>query len=634
MANEALTSIELEKFEQLIFLGDFVGASNYFHGLLNLFVREGGKSIPTLLLSPGVPGELPQLLTRLCSAIGQVIVRPEFVPSIPNLETLMSYQSILSKIFALTPFVSTDYLLQELIRADENGITSGTNILKTFLLFSTESKLTERLHNIGRQSLDLYTTTCLMMIWGCTGSQQSCENREWAYSELNDLFNEKNTLSLPLGLVHGFFMHSSYGFSQEKHRLKFYINQIIHQSLPAYKIDANDSEKPLKPPKLTRGYSKAIPHKKPVLLVVLEHFHPQHSVYRVLGLSLQACKEHFTLVAVGWPGYVKQLPKDFFDIEITLSGTGANYCLDELFGIVSRYKPVAVYYPSIGMSPWSIYYSNTRLAPVQFTAVGHGASSFATEIDYFLIEEDIAGDRNTYSEKLIRLPIGSMPFYPPVGIEYHPRKFSYSSTADQETIQIVCCSTTIKLNVHLLQICQRLEQKYRAESTGKSIAFTFLLQIYSGGIDFEIYRQLILRYLPNAMIYVDLPFQVYLDKLALMDIALSPFPYGNMNGLIDCATLGVISVCMEGPQVHEAIDGGMMRRMGMPEWLITKNEVDYEAAVCRLIEEKSERITIRENLIWNKSYQCFFNGDPSIFAKQVKEMTLKESKLPQIDHLT
>ncbi len=631
MNNSPLDSIELEKIEQLVFKGGYLEAGNYVQGILDLLVRDGGgKSILQLLCSVGDSGNLSELLTRLCSVIGQVVAHADFEARVPNLETLMVCQSTLSRIFALTPFISSDYLIQHLLEPDEHGIIQGSNILKAFLLFSTESKFTERLQTVRKESLDLYLATCLMLIWACTGSEQSCANREWAYGELNDFLDQNTTVQLPFGLIHGIFMHSSYGFSQRKHELKQRINHIIKKSLPIYNLEALNSTSLPSSPNLENKISKITEHKKPVLLVILEYFHPVHSIYRVLGRSLQACKEDFTLVAVAMPGkYVGELPKDFFDIQITLSGTGVNYCLDEVFGIADQYRPVAVYYPSIGMTPWTIYYSNIRLAPVQFTAVGHGASSFATEIDYFLIEEDIAGAADTYSEKLICLPTGSMPFLPPSGLQYLPRKFSKSSALKQEIIQIVCCATMMKLNSHLLLLCQSLDQKYRSQPNRKSIAFTFLLVTQAGELTNAYYKQLILRYLPNAVIHIDLPFQAYLDKLALMDIALSPFPYGNMNGLIDCATLGVIGVCMQGPQVHEAIDAGMMRRMGMPEWLIANNEEQYEATVCRLIDDDSERIAIREDLIQNKRYLDFFIGDGSIFANYVKQIVSGET----VDHL-
>lgn len=615
----SIKNIELDKFEQLIFSGNFKESENYFYGLLDLLSINSQKSISELLITTQGQADLPHLLTRLSSAIGQVIMRREFNPSIPDLETLMTYQYILSRIFILTPFTNTDYLIQNLLLPNKNSIVDGSSILKAFFLFSTESKLTECLKSLLEDNKELYITTCLMLIWACTGSEQSCANREWAYGELNILLDQQETFSLPLRKVHGFFMHSSYGFSEHKHNLKYLINKIIKKGLVNNSIDAIYPIKLANSPVATINIANlSTNHSKPILLVILEHFHSQHPVYRVLGRSLLACKEHFTVVAIGWPGYVRNLPKDYFDIEIVLSGTGENYCLDELLGIVNHYKPIGVYYPSIGMTPWTIYYSNVRLAPTQFTTVGHGASSFATEIDYFLIEEDIAGDARTYSEKLICLPMGSMPFNLPEGIIYRPR-----SNSQQKTIEVVCCSSTIKLNTHFLSLCQRIAHKYPFCENQKLVNFTFLLQSYSG-LDFEVYRKLILSYLPNAKIHIGLPFQVYLDKLAQMDIALSPFPYGNMNGIVDCAKLGVIGVCMQGPQVHQAIDAGMMRRMGMPDWLIANNEEQYETAVCRLIDERAELVAIRENLIEGETYLNFFNGNPSVFSHYIRRIVSEE----------
>ena len=118
----------------------------------------------------------------------------------------------------------------------------------------------------------------------------------------------------------------------------------------------------------------------------------------MLGKSLLALKQNYTFVVLSWPGYV-HIDDDIFDDLITLSASGDLYCAQEIMDIAAAYQPVAVYYPALGMSPWAIYHSNMRLAPVQFAAIGHGASSFATEIDYFVIESDIAGDHTTYSRK-------------------------------------------------------------------------------------------------------------------------------------------------------------------------------------------------------------------------------------------
>jgi len=144
----SIKNIELDKFEQLIFSGNFKEAENYFYGLLDLLSINSQKSISELLITTQGPADLPHLLTRLSSAIGQVIMRREFNPSIPDLETLMTYQYILSRIFTLTPFTNTDYLIQNLLLPNKNSIVDGSSILKAFFLFSTESKLTECLKSV------------------------------------------------------------------------------------------------------------------------------------------------------------------------------------------------------------------------------------------------------------------------------------------------------------------------------------------------------------------------------------------------------------------------------------------------------------------------------------------------------
>ena len=66
----------------------------------------------------------------------------------------------------------------------------------------------------------------------------------------------------------------------------------------------------------------------------------------------------------------------------------------------------------------------------------------------------------------------------------------------------------------------------------------------------------------------------------------------------------------------------MMRRMGMPEWLIANNEEQYKLAVCRLIDNDAERYCIKDDLIKSKKYLTFFNGNASVFASHIKKLVL------------
>ena len=61
--------------------------------------------------------------------------------------------------------------------------------------------------------------------------------------------------------------------------------------------------------------------------------------------------------------------------------------------------------------------------------------------------------------------------------------------------------------------------------------------------------------------------------------------------------LGIPFVCMEGDEPHATCDAKMLRRAGMPEWLVAQNQEEYIAAAVRLIENDEERVALSRYLI-------------------------------------
>ena len=90
---------------------------------------------------------------------------------------------------------------------------------------------------------------------------------------------------------------------------------------------------------------------------------------------------------------------------------------------------------------------------------------------------------------------------------------------------------------------------------------------------------------------------------------IDPFPYGNMNGIVDMAHLGLAGVCRVGPQVHEHIDAGMFHRLGLPGWLVADSTEAYVAAAVRLVDGHRERRALRLDLLERDAVQVFFQGD-------------------------
>jgi hypothetical protein len=51
-------------------------------------------------------------------------------------------------------------------------------------------------------------------------------------------------------------------------------------------------------------------------------------------------------------------------------------------------------------------------------------------------------------------------------------------------------------------------------------------------------------------------------------------------------------VALEGLDLHARTDSMLLRRLGMPEWLITQDEDEYIAAALRVIDNDEQRIAL------------------------------------------
>jgi hypothetical protein len=403
---------------------------------------------------------------------------------------------------------------------------------------------------------------------------------------------------LPLAILHDVYMNCSYADRADKHEIKRAIHKLVRKKLIKEGIADIDVTTP-------RGTRNG----KPVMLVVLEWFTPKHSIYRTHSTSLRALREKFHVVALGGAQQVDETGGAVFDEFIPL-GPDIRPTLETVRNEALKHRPAVVYYPSIGMFQPTIYLANMRLAPIQLTALGHGASSMSPFIDYYAIESDIAGDPGTYSEKLLLLPVDAMP---------HVRSSDAVPLTPQlrenpEIVRVAVAATTMKLNPRFLRTCVQIGKAAKAP-----VHFEFLIG-FANGLTHEQVRRFIQSYLPDAVVHSHQPYAPYMAAINSCDLFLNPFPYGNMNGNADMAFLGLVGVCRTGPQVHEHIDGGLFKRMGLPDWLVAKNDEEYVAAAVRLIDNPGERLALRRALIARGGDEVLLKGRPEILGEKLAEL--------------
>ncbi|HEY8950546.1 MAG TPA: hypothetical protein VIM56_16805 [Rhizomicrobium sp.] len=597
-------AFSLETFEFLCYSRSREQAARELVKLLNtLEVQYGALHGIKANLGSVVPAlRNSALLARITSALSSLFSDPEFFLTPQGFNQLISWQRWITTLFAASPFCNADHILRSMnVRGPDAELElTEASFVKFCLLYSPDSDIPADVQALWSYNRRLAAALFFSLLAPrFLGTEAAHGKREALLGWLPPKLDEVEDLDeLPLAILHDVFMNCSYADRPDKHEIKRAINKLVRKKVLKEGFPDLDLSGP-------RGMENG----KPVLMVVLEWFTAKHSIYRTHSTSLRALREKFHVVALGGAQQVDDAGRAVFDEFIPL-GNDMRPALEAVRGEAVKRKPSVIYYPSIGMFQPTIYLANMRLAPIQLTALGHGASSMSPFIDYFAVEEDIAGDPATYSEKLLLLPKDAMPHVrsaDALTLTPHLRE-------NPEVVRVAVASTTMKLNPRFMKACVQIGHAARAP-----VQFEFLMG-FANGLTHEQVRRFVHSYLPDANVHSHQPYAPYMNVINNCDLFLNPFPYGNMNGNADMASVGLVGICRTGPQVHEHIDGGLFARMGLPDWLVTKSDEEYIAAAARLIDNHAERLELRRGLIARGGDAALLEGRPEILCEKLDEL--------------
>lgn len=535
--------------------------------------------------------------TQMADLIGELFGDPVLALSEGGVQRFFSYQRWIGLIFACSPYINADHILISYnrnpnkydlsdVRLDENVDT----IAKFCILYLPESNLTLNLDAIWNISPTICASLCIaLQSPRFIGTEAAFSKRaailQWFPEKLAQL---PNLHDLPSNISHDVYMHCSYDLAANKHDVKKSLNQVIRRHL----VEGGWQDRDVSKTGRING--------KPVMVVLLEHFHSSHSIYRTHSTSLIAAREYFYLIGLGGP-QVDEKGKTVFDEFRLLDNYSVVDKLYDLKNICEECGASVFYMPSIGMDLTTIFASNTRLAPIQVIALGHPATTHSEFIEYVIVEDDYVGEESCFSEKLLRLPKDALPYVPSASA---PESVNYRLRENPDVVHIGIASTTMKLNPLFLATLKEIRDRASVK-----VHFHFALG-QSNGITHPYVSRFIKRYLgKDATAYAHVPYDEYLGILHGCDMLLNPFPFGNTNGIIDMITLGLVGVCKTGPEVHEHIDEGLFKRLGLPDWLVTESVDDYINQAIRLAENHQERLALRREIIENNRLQTLFSGD-------------------------
>ena len=562
---------------------------------------------PSQLNDELVQDKIKHFCTRVAVAMSELFSDPKLDISEGGAQRFFTLQRWINMIFASSPFVNADHVLQTYNRnPDKTNLSdfhldnARSSLIKFCIFYLPESNVNVNLDALWNLDPELCASLCFaLQSPRFIGTDQAFSKRgtllQWFPEKLATIKNLNNVTS---AISHDVYMHCSYDIAENKHWVKKALNQVIRRHL----LEGGWTDRDVTKLGERNG--------KPVMVVLLEHFHSSHSIYRTHSTSMIAARERFHLIGVGNEA-VDAAGQAVFDEFHLLKGDNIFSKLNELKEICEKNGAAVLYMPSIGMDLTTIFASNTRLAPVQVIALGHPATTHSDFIEYVIVEDDYVGSEKCFSEQLLRLPKDALPYVPSA---LAPQHVEYRLRENPEVVNIGIASTTMKLNPYFLAALKAIRDRANVK-----VHFHFALG-QSSGVTHPYVERFIKSYLGNdATAHPHAPYDQYLRILHNCDMMVNPFPFGNTNGIIDMVTLGLVGVCKTGAEVHEHIDEGLFKRLGLPEWLIANTVDEYIERAIRLAENHQERLALRRHIIENNGLQTLFTGDPSPMGKVLLE---------------
>ncbi|KXU89428.1 hypothetical protein CR51_33265 [Caballeronia megalochromosomata] len=610
------SSFSVERFESCVHGGTPDEAIEQLSELTALLREQPFIDLLTLMAPSGAwprpsrASSLERFAARMAAAITALLGNTEFTLTEAQFARLSGSRSLIQRLLGAAPLKNADFVARRFLPAiTEDGtirLPFPDAVKRLSILCNSESRLPIDYSACMRAdpvpTVNLAVTTAAELL---PGSADAHRNREVLLGWLDRTLGEQGDLwEIEINALTALYMNCTYAEIEHRHAIKRSINKLVRKTLASSGLPDLD-------PDLTapRRAGRA----RPLMLVVLEAFTDGHSIMRTHSRTLAAARAHFDIVAMCRADAIGEVGREVFTRVIELpEDRGFVPELATIREFAQAESPDVLYMPSVGMSLLSICVSNMRLTPLQIAGLGHPATTHSECIDYVSVEDDYVGDPACFSEALLRLPRDGQPYRPSTFMEaIPPRKKKAAGQVD-----IGIAESLMKLSPSFMDACRQISARSKVP-----VHFHFLT---SGGNTVTLLHRS--KVAGPAMVAKNgtvMPHQSYMDYvnyLNNMDMFLSPFPFGNTNGIVDAFTVGLPGICKTGREVFERIDGAMFMRAYMPGWMVAESVEEYVEAAVRLANNHDERESLRSYMLEKNVVQRFFEGRPEVFGEMVLDL--------------
>lgn len=556
-------SVSLELFERHSYASEIQFAGQE---MLDLLVGLASGTLPDhMSRNDDLPVTVEEVATRACAAIAALLASPQFGLTQAALDLVCDKKQQIWQAFALSGFGSPAFLKNVLGSMNrDRQIAFNEAQVTTLLALSTLEYLEEFAFDAMRRLPPNVAASLLLGFLGqSTCLTRGAETNRQRLLRMGEVLGSAQLSDVAAGtLACRAWMTCSYSEAPDKHAIKRNINDAIRRWL---------GDKGLRP----RAKAVVASDERRTCLLPLERFSSNHVMFRNYARLLDSLRRRFKVIALVDERNIDDRGREYFDEVVALT-----WPVDDPRAVVGQVidrAPDVIVFPSIGMTQWTLWLSNLRLAPVQAMMGGHPATSASPEIDYLILPSIGDFDPACFSETVV-----VSDYEVPVRPLHDLAMVAPGQRQDDDMLVVGIPANRLKLTPCLLEACAEIEDRASCP-----IEFRFFPNA-SATETIALERRIRAR-LPGAVIDPRASYLDYAARLAGCDIALATFPFGATNSAIDALLLGVPWVCWDGPELHSGAEWPFLAQVGAPDWLRARDREGFVGAALRLLENGNER---------------------------------------------
>lgn len=482
--------------------------------------------------------------------------------SLEDMSELILFKEMFSSIFYCSGFRGFSHLKTYLTEKMPNGsFVIPQNKLIIYFIFTHIDDIDADYFSLA-EKMPPAIFAILMLGWlnnSVVLTNQGENNRNALYQH-SDLLTRINPNQEFMSCVINAWMYCSYSSSPLKRDFKRNINKMIvnfHQINKLSALAVKQKEK----------------RQKPLMLVLHERAGRNHAMFRCYLPFFDTLGEYFELYSMAEQDLTDEVSKAIFPTHKVIENV---MDLKSIVNLINTIKPDIIYYPSVGMSHWTIYLANLRLAPMQIMTSGHPESSFADSMDFIYYGPVLAGIDSITSENVLQTKNCRF-------LSYMHSDFSddlKKSGKNEDAVHIAINCHAMKLSDKFIDCLKKLKSEF-----GSSIKLHFFPS--GSGLFNDGFKIKLNKILPDSAVYRSLPYKDFMRLVARCHLSLSPFPFGNTNSTVDALTLGLPVVALKGGELCSYTDYLVMDSFGLADEFVCTSYEDYLEKARRLISDKN-----------------------------------------------